>query len=72
MFLSVYHIKIECVALDKNSVDVLSKLPVNTAIKKKPGVLYLSLINEIEIMNAELVQKETIKDQVLFTRFRFR
>jgi len=65
IFLSKYHFKIEYVTSNKNSVNVLSRLLVNTASNEKSEVSYLNWINEVKIINADLGQWETVKDKVL-------
>jgi len=65
VFLSGYDFKIQFVTSNKNSADGLSRLPVDKEREPHQGISYLHYLDEMKIVNAKLIQKETIKDPIL-------
>lgn len=65
VFLSGYDFKIQFVSSNKNSADGLSRLPIEIKNAEYNQTSYLHCIDEMKILNASLVKKETNSDPVL-------
>jgi len=53
------------VTSNKNSADGLSRLPADKEREPYQRISYLHYVDEMKIINAKLIQKETNKDPIL-------
>lgn len=65
IFLAGYDFKIQFIKSEKNSADVLSRIPLGQEKTPKVETTYLHHIDEMKIMDATLVKIETNKDSIL-------